>query len=224
MADQRERALEQGVEALSDHELVALILGTGNAGEPVARLAASLIETEGSLKQLARATPHGLMLRKGLGAAKAARLSAAFELGRRAQCHQLAGERLRGYEEVVVWARPRLAQLEHEEVWLLALDGRNALKSARRVGQGGCHGCALTTRDILSPALRDGASAIILVHNHPSGDPRPSQEDVEMTKRLASACEVVGLSLFDHVVIARGGACSIFSDDAEPCSTVPLSP
>ncbi len=214
MPDQRERALHSGIEVLSDQDLLALVLGVGNAALPVSALAASLLETEGGLAQLARSTPHGLMLRKGVGAAKAARLSAAFELGRRAQLSSLTmlRDRLRGYEEVVAWARPRLAPLEHEEVWLLSLDGQNSLKSARRIGQGGCHGCALTTRDILAPALRDAASAIVLVHNHPSGDPRPSLEDISMTRKVAAACDVVGVSLFDHVVVARGGASSLFED------------
>ena len=94
-------------------------------------------------------------------------------------------------------------------MWLLSLDGRNGLKSARRIAQGGMHACALTTRDVLAPALRDAASAIVLVHNHPSGDPRPSPEDVSMTRAVASACEVVGVPLLDHVVVARGGAASL---------------
>ena len=112
------------------------------------------------------------------------------------------------------WAGPRLANLEHEEVWLLALDGRNGLKSARRIAQGGMHACALTTRDVLAPALRDAASAIVLVHNHPSGDPRPSPEDVNMTSLVARACEVVGMHLLDHVIVARGGSASLLESGA----------
>jgi DNA repair protein RadC len=113
------------------------------------------------------------------------------------------------FESVAAWARPRLAWLDHEEVWLLALDGRNGLKSAQRIAQGGLHGCALTPRDVLRPAVRDGASAFVLVHNHPSGDPAPSPEDVEMTRAVAIAADVVGVPLLDHVVIARGGAESL---------------
>jgi DNA repair protein RadC len=211
MPDSRERALANPIDSLPDHDLLAILLGTGSRGEPVARLASNLLETEGGLLGLARRTAHGLQ-RRGIGPAKAVRVAAAFELGRRAQIGALtfAPTRLQGYAQVVAWARPRLATLEHEEVWLLALDGQNALKSARRIAQGGAHGCALTTRDVLAPALRDGASAIVLVHNHPSGDPEPSPEDVTMTRALAAACDVVGVPLFDHVVIARGGASSLF--------------
>lgn len=211
MPDARERALSSPIDSLPDHDLLAIVLGTGSRGEPVLRLAATLLEAEGGLLGVARGTPHGLQ-RRGIGPAKAVRVAAAFELGRRAQLGalNLAATRLQGYDEVVAWARPRLATLEHEEVWLLTLDGQNALKSARRIAQGGAHGCALTTRDVLAPALRDAASAIVLVHNHPSGDPEPSPEDVKMTRALAAACEIVGVPLYDHVVIARGGASSLF--------------
>ncbi|HEY1535151.1 MAG TPA: JAB domain-containing protein, partial [Polyangiaceae bacterium] len=89
------------------------------------------------------------------------------------------------------------------------LDGKYGLKSARRIAQGGLHGCALLTRDVLSPALRDGASAIVLVHNHPSGDPTPSPEDIAMTRAVRVAGELVGIPLIDHVVVSRSGACSL---------------
>jgi len=212
----RERALVGELERLSDAELLAVVLGTGSAGEPVTELAQDLLEAAGGLEGLARASPHGMALRRGLGPAKAARVSAALELGRRAL---FAGMVLRttllgSFDAVARWARPRLAGLDHEEVWLLGLDGRSALKSARRIAQGGQHGCALTTRDVLGPALRDAVSGIVLVHNHPSGDPRPSVEDIAMTRELARACRVVGVPLFDHVVVARGGAASLLEAGA----------
>jgi DNA repair protein RadC len=210
--DTRERAMNGGFEELADQDLLALVLGTGSRGQSVVALAAALLESEGGLIGLARLTAPGLVCRRGIGTAKAVRMVAAFELGRRAQLRALAATpvRVASYDQVVEWARPRLATLEHEEVWLLALDATNSLKSARRIARGGAHGCALTTRDVLSPALRDAASAIVLVHNHPSGDPTPSQEDVTMTRAIAAACEVVGVALVDHVVVARSGASSLF--------------
>jgi DNA repair protein RadC len=178
----------------------------------VGLVAAHLLESEGGLESVARRAPHGLSDRRGIGPAKAARLAAAFELGRRVQQRGLLATEfcVRDHSEVVAWAHPRLSALEHEEVWLLSLDARNSVKAARRIARGGAHGCALTTRDVLSPALRDNASAIILIHNHPSGDPRPSPEDVSMTLAIRSACEVVGVPLLDHVVVARGGSSSLF--------------
>jgi DNA repair protein RadC len=216
MLDLRERALSGELAELADLDLLALVLGTGSAGKGVAALARDVLDAVGGLEGLSRAAPHGLAGRRGLGPAKATRLVAAVELGRRATLGALAHRSpvLATFGEVVGWARPRLAGLDHEEVWLLSVDGRNGLKSARRVAQGGLHGCALTTRDVLGPALRDAASAILLVHNHPSGDPRPSAEDVAMTRALTTACEVVGLPLLDHVIVARGGATSLFESGA----------
>jgi len=210
MPDLRERALLFELARLSDAELLALVLGTGTRGQPVAALAATLLETCGGLEGVVRGGPHGLLGCAGLGPAKAARVTAALELGRRAALGALALRApFTSFEDVVEWARPRFAGLDHEEVWLFSLDGQNGLKAARRIAQGGQHGCALSTRDVLGVALRDAASAILLVHNHPSGDPRPSAEDLGMTRALSSACKVVGLNLLDHVIVARGGASSL---------------
>jgi DNA repair protein RadC len=195
---------------LADTDLVVLLLGTGSAGESVVATASALLEKSGGLEGLLRLGPHGLA-RRGIGPAKATRLAAAIELGQRALLRSLGEKRITfdRFERVADWARPRLASLDHEEVWLLALDGKYGLRSARRIAQGGQHGCALTIRDVLGPALRDGASSILLVHNHPSGDPEPSPEDISMTRTLRRAAELVGVPLLDHVVVARGGACSL---------------
>jgi DNA repair protein RadC len=138
------------------------------------------------------------------------RLAAAIELGRRLAVHQVTHRaRVASFHDVVAWAGPRLACLEHEELWLLTLDGQSNLKSTRRIAQGGVHGCALSPRDVLVPALRDAGSAIVVVHNHPSGNPNPSREDVHMTRELARACATVGIPLLDHVVVSNGGSCSL---------------
>jgi len=215
MVDLREHALAFGVQSLADVDLLTLLLGTGCAGESVALSALALLERSGGLQGMARLGPHALA-RRGIGPAKATRIAAAVELGRRALLCSLAEERkvFDCFERVVDWAKPRLATLEHEEVWLLSLDGKYGLKSARRIAQGGLHGCALLTRDVLSPALRDGASAMILVHNHPSGDPSPSVEDIAMTRAVRAAAELVGVPLLDHVVVARTGARSLCEADS----------
>jgi DNA repair protein RadC len=209
--DLRERALHSGTETLGDVDLLAILLGTGTEGESAIAVAAQLLVSAGGLVGLSRVSAHALAAQRGVGPAKATRIAAAIELGKRSSLCQLerTPTTIGSFEEVADWARPRLAALEHEEVWLLALDGRNGLKSARRIAQGGLHGCALTPRDVLQPALREGASAIVLVHNHPSGDAGPSPEDVQMTRAVASACAVVGIPLLDHVVVARGGASSL---------------
>jgi len=207
----RERVLQGGPEGLADIDLLALLLGTGAEGESASAVAAHLLDASGGVAGLARQGAHALSRRRGIGHAKAARIVAALELGRRASELLLEGSRdaFPSLDHVVRWARPRLAHLEHEEVWLLALDGRNGLRVAQRIAQGGLHATALTPSDVLRPALRSGASAIILLHNHPSGDPRPSADDVHMTRALERACHVVGIPLVDHVVVARDGAASL---------------
>lgn len=206
----RARAPSRDLAPLGDAELLALVLEDGRAAPPDLARAAELLGPAG-LGGLARRGLAELTEAHGLDERRALRLHRALELGRRALVQRLGGVsfRLCSFEAVVQWARPRLVPLEHEEVWLLALDGRSGLKSGTRLAQGGLHGCALVARDVLRAALREAASAIVLVHNHPSGDPTPSAEDVTMTRTLARACDAVGVPLLDHVVVARAGAASL---------------
>jgi DNA repair protein RadC len=210
-AGPRERAVSRGVESLGDAELVAVVLGTGYRGVPVGVLAAMLVEEHGGLAGLARTGMGELIHRAGVGMAKGSRLAAAVELGRRiAFAASLdPSTTLPDREAVATWARPRLATIDHEELWLLALDGRHGLRAARRVASGGIHGLHVAPRDVLRVALREAASAFVLVHNHPSGDPAASSEDVAFTHAVSHAARVVGTPLLDHVVIARRRASSM---------------
>ena len=194
-----------GVEQLGDAELVAIVLGTGSVGVPVGVLAATLLEEWGGIGRLARAGVGELAEQPGVGPAKGARLAAAVELGRRAVfAASLEGcPRLPDRVAVEAWARPRLATLDHEELWVLLLDGRNNLRAARRAASGGIHGLHVAPRDVLRCVLREGASAFVLVHNHPSGDPSPSDEDIAFTRAIERGGASVGTPLVDHVVIAR---------------------
>jgi DNA repair protein RadC len=207
----RERAMRGGVASLSDADLLALLLATGAAGQPVGVVARDLLDQVGGVDRLERVGPYRLAQQRGIGLIKATRLLAAIELGRRVTLRSLSDERqvVGSFEAVAAWAHPRLAGLDHEEVWLLCLDGKNALRSARRIAQGGLHGCALRPADVLRPALEDAASGIVIVHNHPSGDPTPSSADIEMTRALVEACQILGLHLLDHVIVARSGAESL---------------
>ncbi len=214
----RERALESGVEGLGDADLIAIVLGTGHADEPVGVLAAALLDECGGLPGLARTGAGAFAARRGVGRAKGARLAAATELGRRiAQAaSRQTSARLPESRSVDAWARPRLASLDHEELWVLALDGHNGLRAARRIAAGGLHGLVISPRDPLRVALREGASAFILVHNHPSGDPTPSPEDVAFTEKIAVAAAVVATPLLDHVVVARNGYASLLDAGLMP--------
>ena len=208
----RERGLSEGFDTLADFELLAVLLGTGEKGRPVQRLAADLLEQWGGLLGLSRSGPHAFAEMQGVGLAKAARIAAGLELGRRVLMRSSNVPRLNlaSSDEVARWARVRLCNLDHEQLWILALDGRNGLRSARRVAEGGLHGCAVDPRDILRAALRDAASAFVLVHNHPSGDPTPSDEDIGLTQMVARAASVLGTPLVDHVIVGGGGHASLF--------------
>ena len=207
----RERARETSLGELADAELVALLLGTGVAGEPVSQLATSLLDEVGGVEAMARAGFGMLAERKGLGNARAMRIAAAFELGRRA-CLPAPLPWVPDSRAVHGWARRRFHALQHEELWVLALDGQNRIRAARRVASGGLHGLLVSVRDPLRFALREGASAIIAVHNHPSGDPAPSAEDVRFTEMLSAAADVVGTPLLDHVIVAGDRHRSMLED------------
>jgi DNA repair protein RadC len=206
----RETLFAMGPASLSTTDLLMVLLGTGTQKLSVRQLAMELL-AEADLESNCFRDPERLRAIAGIGQAKAARILAAFELGRRACLSRLELKHvhIRSLHDVTAWALPRLSALEHEELWLLCLDAANCLKAHFQVAKGGALGCSLMPADILRPAVRYGASALILVHNHPSGDPTPSADDVNMTRSLARACRLVGITLLDHVVVARGRATSI---------------
>ncbi len=212
----RERAREVALRDLADAEVLALVLGTGVAGEPVAVLAASLLEAFDGVEPMARAGFGEIAGRRGLGVARALRLAAAFELGRRARAAREDLPWAPDSRGVAAWARAKIADLEHEELWVLALDGQHRVRAARRVASGGLHGLAVSVRDPLRFALREGASAMVVVHNHPSGDPTPSIEDLAFTERLVAAGDAAGTPLLDHVVVAGERHRSMLDDGLLP--------
>jgi|SRR6188768_1386215 len=223
LAALRGQADWQGLTALSDEALVALLIAPVHArkdapaedqpseDDALAR-ARRLLERAGGLVGLRQLRPHAYQTLDVLSPDEAARVAAALQLGYRAHQDDVlpAADRPFNSQLVIKWARPRLAGLEHEEVWVLCVNSHTALRSAWQVGRGGIHGCGLLARDILVPVVRDGASGFILVHNHPSGDPTPSPEDISLTRAISFAATSLCIPLLDHVVVARGGARSFF--------------
>lgn len=202
----RERALHEGMSALSDADLLAIVLGTGMPGCPVMQLANTLLTRLGGLEGLSRLGPLAIADHPGVGQAKALRMSAALELGRRSVARATRPRQDVGDSQAVAaWFTGRMGWSDHEEMWVLGLDSRNGLRTTRRVAQGGLHGCSVLPRDVLRAALQESASAIVLVHNHPGGDPTPSPEDLEMTGRVARAGHTVGVPLLDHVIVSSTG-------------------
>ena len=203
-----DRALAEGVAPLADHELVTLLL------QPRSRKGSGVTSQKalavGGIEWLSRLSARALVEEASLSEDHAARLAAAFELGRRAAVlHAKPRQKVSSSNEVSAYVGAQLAALDHEELWLLSLDGQNGIRSFRRVAQGGLHGCSVSARDILRAALSDAASAFVLCHNHPSGDPTPSPADIQMTRVLSDAAELVGLVCVDHIIIGRGSYSSM---------------
>jgi DNA repair protein RadC len=200
-------ALEGSASFLSDVDLVAVLLGAMITGEPVVMMARELLERWGGLEGLARLGPAMLASQPEVGSIKAMRFVAAVEFGWRVvERAARPRERVATPAVVAAWFGARIGGLDHEEMWVLSLDGRNGLLGAKRVAQGARHGCSVTARDILRLGLLDGAYTILLVHNHPGGDPAPSEQDIAMTKAVAAAADVVGIPLKDHVIVTSEGA------------------
>jgi DNA repair protein RadC len=194
-----------GPAALGDAELVALLLGTGSSGEPVAVVAARLLERVGGLGGLSRCQPEDLEAQLGVGATKASRLLAALELGARAAARPLQRERpILSSRDIYASLRPRVRGEAREHFFAVALDAKNRPLSEIAVAVGGLLTCVVAPSDVFRPVLRAGAAGVIFAHNHPSGDPTPSDQDVEVTERLCRAGELLGVSVLDHVVLGDG--------------------
>lgn len=219
----RERLREAGVAQLSDPELVALVLGTGTAREPVSVLAARLVEEAGGLRGLGRLGAGALARFAGVGEGKAARLVAAIELGRRCATHVEPATRICASADVASWAAPRIAHAEVEHFLALALDARQRVIAVLTLGRGTLAACPVSPADAFRAVLREAAAAVVFVHNHPSGDPQPSPEDVALTDRLVAGGALLGVRVLDHVIVARGGHFS-FLDAGLLASTSIRSP
>jgi len=190
-------------------ELVALLLRTGSAGRPAEALARLLLGS-GGLRGLARQGAFELRQAPGVGPAKAASLLAALELGRRLAARRLRiGDAIRGPEDIHRHFHPRLRDVPHERFLVVLLDGRHRVQGEVLTSQGTLTASLVHPREVFRPALREGAAALVVVHNHPSGDPTPSAEDREVTRRLVRAGILLGIPVLDHVVVAERGYVSL---------------
>lgn len=205
----RERIFDVGASGMGEAELLALVLGTGGRGLTALQTAEVLLTRFDGIGGLGRAHAVDLRDEQGVGVAKAALLAAALELGRRSLGPRADRPRLRQAPEVWELYRPKLAHLHNEVFHVACLDVRNRLLRDARVAEGGFASCALLPREVFAPAMREGAVAVILVHNHPSGDTQPSADDLALTSRLVRAGEVLGIRVVDHVIIGAEGFCSL---------------
>ena len=207
----RERLAALGPAALSDAELLALVIRTGSAGAGVLEVSAQVLAATGGLGAIARLTAAELAALPGLGPATAAEIVAALELGRRAS-RELGGDRpqILSPADAAALLAPRLAHLEREESVVLLLDRRHRVIRESVVGIGGIAHAPMEPREVFAQALRvPGVAAVLVVHNHPSGDATPSPDDRAITVRLAEAARVLGIEFVDHVIVAASGWTSL---------------
>jgi DNA repair protein RadC len=198
----RERLLALGPHALSDGELLALLLRQGRRGESALEMATALLAAHGGLAGLASARPEELSRRTGVGVAKASAIIAAFHLGSRARSSPETALRLDGAADVVRVAHPLFTGARVERLLVLVCDAQNRLRQKVFVAEGAIDHVAVPVREILNTVLRHDGRSFALIHNHPSGDPTPSFDDRRATTMLTEAATTVGLRFLDHVVIA----------------------
>ncbi len=198
----RERLSAYGAQSLSDAELLAILLRSGAAATTAIDLANQLLTCFGGLRGLVDTTLEELQAVKGVGLAKAAQVKAALELGRRIASRP--AERrpvVRTPEEAAGLVMEEMRHLDREHFWTLLLNTKNRVLAVEKVSIGTLNSSSVHPRELFKNAIRKSAAALILAHNHPSGDPMPSQQDLELTRRLAAAGELIGIKVLDHIII-----------------------
>ena len=210
----REKLLDNGADSLSDTELLAIILRTGDAstGQSALDHARLLISEFGGLSGLDQASAAELAALKGIGPAKIAQIKASLEIARRLSRKKWdPGQPLRSSEEVYHHFRERLQKEKRELFYVVLLNNKNKKIRDVKISEGSLTASLVHPREVYNPVVRDSAAAVIFVHNHPSGDPLPSPEDVEITRRLKEVGDIMGVRVLDHVVIG-GDRYYSFSD------------
>jgi DNA repair protein RadC len=201
----RERLISAGADKLSEAELLAILLRVGVSGKSAVQLGQHLLERFGGLSGIHRAPFEELVAEKGIGQAKAAQIKAAIELGRRLQQSKP--------EEQVTIGNPAQAAdlvkydmqaLDHEVLRVILMDTRNQVLEIKEIYRGSVNTAQVRAADVFKAAVRKNATALIVVHNHPSGDPTPSPDDVAVTRELIKAGEMIDVKVLDHIIIGRG--------------------
>lgn len=203
----REKLLARGAETLTDAELLALIIRTGDSSSKnsAVDLARGLLSRFGSLRQLAGASITELCQQAGIGPAKAAEIQALFQISRRFSDQRFQpGQTYRSSNDAFSHFHERLCDYRKEVFVVLLLDSKNRLIREVQISEGSLNASIVHPREVFAPVLRESAAAILFVHNHPSGDPTPSREDIDITKRLSQVGELMGVRVLDHIIIGKG--------------------
>jgi len=199
----RERLVKFGEQSLSVQELLQLILGRGIAGESVVITAQKLLSQFGSLQKLAEASIEELSSVKGIGLAKATQMKAVFEIGRRlsTQASPYKSKELTDPEKVYRLIKSKLKDYHKEHFYIIVLNSRNW--SVAEVSVGSLNASIVHPREVFAEAIKNKAASVIFVHNHPSGDPEPSEGDLVVTKRLVEAGKILEIEVIDHIIITN---------------------
>lgn len=199
----REKLTQMGRQHLSDAELLAIILGSGNNEETAIQLAQRMLhENRNDINSLAKLSLLELQKFKGVGPAKAVNIAAAFELGRRRKDTNFGElQKISSSKDAFNALNQKLADLPHEEFWMILLNRANKIIKIESVSKGGISGTVVDVRLISKSAIENNTSSVILAHNHPSGNLKPSQSDIDITKKIKEALKLFDITLFDHLII-----------------------
>jgi len=201
----REKLLKRGAAALTDAELVAILLSTGTREMSAIDLARLVLKERGGLRQLGRSSVAALTKIRGIGKAKALTLVAAFELAKRKNAVQAEEVRFTGSATVFQYLHPKLADLEQEVFYLLCLNRKNVVKAEKAIFKGGVSTTIIDYKLIFKEAFVHLASALIVAHNHPSGTLKPSKADISITQRLVKMGKLMEIPILDHLIITQDG-------------------
>jgi DNA repair protein RadC len=197
----REKLMKRGAEALTNAELIAILLRTGLRGANAVQVASKLLQRFGSLGDLSRCTAEEISQTPGIGPVKALELVATFKLGQRLAAETISRQKIDTPELVNALLSEEMRALHKESLRVLLLDTRYQLLRMEEVSRGSVNESIAHPREVFRPAIISSAYAVIVVHNHPSGDPSPSQADHSLTRRLAEAAELLQIKLLDHIII-----------------------
>jgi DNA repair protein RadC len=206
----RERLHRLGAKALSAQELLALVIGRGVSKKPVMDIAQELMRRFGSVSGISDATIEELSMVPGIGFAKAAQLKAAFELGQRQDLEVgLPDTVIKDPESLVKIVRAGITDKTKEHFRLVLLNTRNRVIGISTISVGTVNASLVHPREVFKEAIRRSAQSVILVHNHPSGDPEPSEEDLRLTRRLVEAGRIMGIEVLDHIIVTHDNFLSL---------------
>jgi len=205
----RERLKRYGAESLSEAQLLSIIISSGSPGlrKSALDLAHGILQKFGSLKGIESASISELCQVEGIGETKAAQIKSALELGRRtvSEKHSLYGKRFSTSGDVANYYTPLLKDIKKEVFRIVMLNSQNGMMKDVTISEGSLTASIVHPREVFKPAIRESAASIILIHNHPSGDPAPSREDKSITKKLVSTGEIIGINVLDHIIIGADG-------------------